>query len=204
MLHNSPLAVGIAWEKDNVYWVFDGYHHSITRYDFASDHGPGGSDHSDGYIARHVEGKVLSVRGVSSHMEIDVAEKKLYIADTGNHRIAVLDLSAPMPAGPSYGPDYDGCVQYRVNNTPFATFVDFNLKKPSGLALHDGLIYVSDNETSQVYAYDKNAQLVDSLDLSSAIRPGNLQAITFDAQGKLYVLDSIDSKVFQISAKPEN
>src|SRR5690606_13392082 len=47
MLHNSPNAVGIAWERDNVYWVVDGYHNALTRYDFAQDHGPGGSDHTD-------------------------------------------------------------------------------------------------------------------------------------------------------------
>lgn len=203
MLHNSPNAVGIAWEKDNVYWVFDGYHHAITRYDFASDHGPGGDDHSDGYIARHVEGQVSYVKGVSSHMEFDRDTKKLYIADTGNHRIAVLDTTTGK-AGPSIGPNYDGCVQYRATGTMIATFFDGALKKPSGIALYDGLIYVSDNETSQVLAFDKNAQLVDYVDLSAEIKPGSLQGITFDAQGKLYVVDGLDSRVFQISAKPEN
>lgn len=203
MLHNSPNAVGIAWERLNIYWVFDGYHNSITRYDFASDHGPGGADHSDGFIGRYVEGQVSYTRGVSSHMEFDQKTKLLYIADTGNHRIAVLKTDSGK-AGASLSPNYDGCPQYRVNDAVIATFADTNLKKPSGLALRDGLVFVSDNETSQVLAFDANAQLVDYLDLSSELMPGSLMGIEFDAQGRLYVVDEKTSRVLQISAKPEN
>ncbi|HCH65490.1 MAG TPA: hypothetical protein DFR83_21985, partial [Deltaproteobacteria bacterium] len=39
MLHESPLCMGIAWEYDNVYWVVDGYHGAVVRYDFVEDHG---------------------------------------------------------------------------------------------------------------------------------------------------------------------
>ena len=78
--------MGIAWEKDNVYWVFDGYHSSITRYDFNEDHGPGGTVHDDGTVSRYVEGKVKRVANVVSHMEMDRESNLLYVADTGNNR----------------------------------------------------------------------------------------------------------------------
>lgn len=207
MLHNSPLAAGIAWERANIYWVFDGYHNAITKYDFASDHGPGGEDHSDGVIARFAEGQVSFIRGVASHMEFDHTNKRLYIADTGNRRIAVLDTTAGT-RGPDITPNYDQCEQYRQKDAVIATFVggDANgpLRKPSGLALRDGLIWVSDNETSKVLAFDANAQLVDWLDLAVQIPPGSLMGIEFDAQGNLYVVDEKASQVFQVAPKPQN
>ena len=93
MLHNSPNAAGIAWEKDNAYWVFDGMHGSLTRYDFNSDHGPGGTNHRDGIVARFVEGKVSHEPGVPSHMVYRADTLQLYVADTGNSRIAILETS---------------------------------------------------------------------------------------------------------------
>ena len=92
MLHNSPLAMGVAWEKDNIFWVFDGYHSSVTRYDFKDDHGPGGTDHTDGVVARFVEGEVDRRANTPSHMEFDHDTDRLYIADTNNHVIRVFDL----------------------------------------------------------------------------------------------------------------
>jgi hypothetical protein len=58
MLHNSPLASGIAWESGNSYWVFDGTHGSLTYYRFNQAHVPGGTDHSDGQIYRYVDGEL--------------------------------------------------------------------------------------------------------------------------------------------------
>lgn len=41
MLHNSPNGAGIAWEADNVYWVFDGNNKSLTRSNFNQNHDAG-------------------------------------------------------------------------------------------------------------------------------------------------------------------
>ena len=90
MLHNSPLGMGIAWDNESVFWVFDGYHSSLTRYNFKSDHGLGGTDHSDGVVHRFVEGEVSMVRDVPSHLFVDHATGLVYVADTGNNRIKVL------------------------------------------------------------------------------------------------------------------
>ena len=34
MLHQSPFSIGIAAEADNIYWLFDGFHNTIVKYDF--------------------------------------------------------------------------------------------------------------------------------------------------------------------------
>ena len=58
MVHQSPFSVGIAAESENVYWLFDGYHSTIVKYDFQEphpDHEHGGEDHTDGIVYRYDE-----------------------------------------------------------------------------------------------------------------------------------------------------
>ncbi|MFB6351983.1 MAG: hypothetical protein ABEK29_09395, partial [Bradymonadaceae bacterium] len=93
MLHNSPLASGIAWEKKNIYWTFDGAHGSLTKYNFKEDHGPGGSDHSDGVVRRYLDDQLEVQEGVVAHVDLDRETGLLYAADTGNNRIVELDTS---------------------------------------------------------------------------------------------------------------
>ena len=48
MLHQSPFSIGIAAETDNIYWLFDGFHNTIAKYNFQDphpDHEHGGEDH---------------------------------------------------------------------------------------------------------------------------------------------------------------
>lgn len=206
MLHNSPNGVGIAWERDNVYWVFDGFHGSLTRYDFQADHGPGQEDHSDGIITRYVEGQVAYVAGVSSHLEMDRATGLLYVADSGNARIAVLDTATGTPGG-RIGPNYDGAEMSAMLDAVLTTLVDGNaldpvMVRPSGLALHDGMVFVSDNETSRIYAFDLTGQLVDWLDVSPEVGPGGLQGIDFDPEGRLHVVDSAGNRILRIAPRP--
>jgi hypothetical protein len=207
MLHNSPDAVGIAWDHDNVYWVFDGYHRSITKYDFQDDHGPAGSDHSDGIAARYVNNQMSYEKGVSSHMELDHATGLLYIADSGNGRIAVLDTKSGTK-GTTISPNYDGGPQYYVTGATLTTLVSSldveQLQKPSGLALHDGKIWVSDNRNALILAFDLDGKLVDWLDLGSFVSTGSLMGMDFDSQGRLYVVDAVNHKVFRIAPKPAN
>jgi sugar lactone lactonase YvrE len=201
MLHNSPNAVGIAWDHDNLYWVFDGYHQSITRYDFQGDHGLGGEDHTDGIIARYVEGQVGYVPGVSSHMALDHATGLLYVADTGNGRVAVLDTASGTRAG-SIGPNYDGAEMYAMEGATLTTLVDgaaVGMPRPSGLELHDGLLWVTDNELSKVLAFELDGTLVDWLDTSSVVPPGNLGAMAFGPDGALYVVDTPTHRIHRLS-----
>lgn len=199
MLHNSPAGKGVAWEQNNVYWIFDGHHASITRYDFASDHGPGGSDHSDGIVARFAEGQVQEDRVVPSHLDLHHATNRLFIADTGNNRIAVLDISSGT-AGAAINPNYDGTQQYRMDGATITTLIDgaqAGLQKPCGLELHDGKLFVSDNQQSRFYAFDLNGTLLDYLD--TGLPAGSLMGFDFDAQGNLWFVDAAADRVLRIS-----
>ncbi len=202
MLHNSPLGGGIAWDYDNVYWYFDGYHESITRYDFASDHGYGGADHSDHETLRYAEGSVQRIEGVPSHMELDRDSGLLYIADTSNNRIAILDTTSG-EVGSSIRPNYDGGIQKEVEDAELWTLVDgpslseVSLEAPAGLAIHDDLIFVGDYSSGYILAFDFDGELVDWLDTGRGADA--IGGIDFDADGNLWFTDIATSEILRIS-----
>ncbi len=209
MLHNSPNAVGIAWEVGNAYWVFDGYHSSLTRYDFVDDHDLAGVDHSDGIVARYVEGEVSYVPEVSSHLVFDHTSSLLYVADTGNNRIAVLDTTTGT-RGSNVFPNYDSGggfgtgEQYRVDDAVLTTLVDGDtvtgMGKPSGLEMHDGILYVSDYDSSIIYAFDKDGNLLDWLE--TGLGAGCVMGMAIADDGSIYLVDSEQDKVLRIAPKP--
>ena len=216
MLHQNPLCMGIAWEKDNVYWVFDGYHSSIVRNDFQEDHGPGYDDHADGLIHSYVEGEVKREPDVPSHMVFDHRTSLLYFADTGNNRIAVLDTTTgtrgannPDTKMEPY-PEY-----YSVDGAELTTFVkgsDYGIEMPSGVALRDGILYVGDYANGTIHAFStknmeeddspsgaaiKEGDLIDWLDLE--LQWGALMGIEFNEAGDLYVVDAKDYRILRIA-----
>jgi hypothetical protein len=195
MLHESPLCMGIAWEKDNVYWTFDGLTGSISRYDFMQDHGVGWDDHSDGVIARYAEGEVARVECIPSHLAYDHETGLLYIADTGNARIAVLDTTTGRSRG-RLSVIEPGTQLWKMVDYDLGTLADgaaAELTLPSGLALYDGHLYVADNETSRITAFTLSGERVDWLD--TGLNPGSLMGIEFDAQGRLYAVDGLGSRL---------
>ncbi|WP_157070229.1 hypothetical protein [Sandaracinus amylolyticus] len=204
MLHNTPNGIGIAWEQGNVYWIVDGQHGSITRYDFVADHGPGQHDHSDGIISRYAEGQIGYVEGVPAHAELDHATGLLYVADPGNHRVVALDIASGT-RGAEMGPNYDGCEMFVMNDATLTTFVDgtvMNLVQPSGIALHDGYLFVSDHATSVIAAFDLvTGALVDWIGLQDVVPPGGLGGIDFDQEGRLFVTDIAGQRVLRIAPR---
>jgi sugar lactone lactonase YvrE len=204
MLHNSPNSVGIAWETATVYWVVDGAHRALARYNFRTPHERGGVDHSDGELQRFANGMVGYTAGVSSHAEYDQETRRLYFADTGNRRIASFDsMGATRMA--TINPNYDGGRQSLMTGGTLETFIDGTvtgpgaLERPSGLALAGGRWYVTDNATSRVLAFDREGRLVDWLDLSGEVQPGALMGVTLDARGWLYLTDAVGNRVLEVS-----
>ena len=199
MLHNTPNGMGIAWHSGNTYWVFDGYHSAISLYLFNDDHGPGGADHSDGKVARYVQGEVQRVADVPSHMQLDRAANLLYLADTGNNRVAVLDPMSGTKGLPIY-PNYDGGEQSYMNGADLWTVIDgldHDMELPSGLVLADDMIWVGDNGTGRIHAFTLDGEQVDWLD--TGLGPGALMGMDFDDQGRLHVCDAVQHRVLRIA-----
>lgn len=202
MLHESPLCMGIAWEKENLYFTFDGMDGTISRYDFAQDHGPGFDDHTDGVIERFVDVDVLRVADVPSHMVFARDSGELFVADTGNARIGVLDPSTASLRSTLQG--FETPVM-QMEGASWATLVDAEegeLEAPSGIALADDVLYVTDNATSRITAFGLDGERLDWLDLDAPA--GSLMGLRMSAEGSLFVVDNLGERVLQISANEDD
>ncbi|UTW63081.1 T9SS type A sorting domain-containing protein [bacterium SCSIO 12741] len=155
MLHGSPHCMGIAWETDNKYWVFDGQYRHPVMYDFAIDHGPGNSWHDDGRVRRYQE-VVLQRSGMTpSHMALDKAKKWLYINNNGTGEILRMDITSGQVKGASSisaperlaeNVDVEG-VTYETISSGDATLL-------CGLDVTDDRLLVSDHGKGEILVYD--------------------------------------------------
>lgn len=197
MLHNSPLCMGIAHEKANVYWVVTGSRRAITRYDFGADHHIGLDDHSDGASLEYAFGEIGYVPGVPSHLAFRAEDAMLYVADTGNGRVVRLDTKSGVRGRKLATKEPQNGGHYKMDG---ATLVDVvppgTLTAPSGLELRNDHLYVSDNGTGKIVAFDLQGQQVASFD--TGLGAGALAGMAFGPDGKLYVVDMVGSRVLRV------
>ncbi|MBN4081810.1 T9SS type A sorting domain-containing protein [bacterium AH-315-C07] len=204
MLHESPNCMGMAHEKDNVFWVFDDYSNDIVRYDFVDDHGPGNDDHSDAKIRRFPELVVKSIDdNISCHLILDKFTKWLYIVDGGNQRILGLDITSGSPGGtPSYGP-YETLAEYtNMSGAIWEVIVSSGLTQPSGIALFGSRLFVSDYSTGDIIIYDKTDVPAKKLGTIKTGNPG-IMGIVFGPDGRLWYANATDSKIIKIEPDKE-
>lgn len=202
MLHNTPLGMGIAWETGNTYWVFDGYHRSVTRYNFREDHGLGGDDHTDGIIARFIEGEVKrSPNGTPSHLWYDHERDEVFVVDSGNNRVIVLDALSGT-RGKDTSPNYDGCEQYVMDGGEYRVFVEgaeFGIVEPSGIDVYGDTVYISDAGSPSIYAFSKSTgELIDFAEIPHAVN-----GLALDEAGNLYFVDPEANEVLRINRAVE-
>lgn len=203
MLHDSLLARGIAWEKNNIYWVFGSMFGDITRYDFATDHGRGFTDHSDGSQWHYAAGKVKGQDGSPSHLAYDLADGALYIADTGNHRIAKLDTKSGT-ASPTRHTRTKDRTETKIDAVMMdAKLTDVvaaggDLKAPAGLELHADTLYVSDNQTGIIYAFSKTGQKLGSFD--TGLGAGTVMGLAVGPGPALYFVAAKSDAIYMIAS----
>lgn len=202
MLHESPQCQGIAHEKDNVYWVFDGYNGDLVRYDFVDDHGPGNDDHSDGIIHRYSEESLQKDPNdeVVSHLDLDKSTGWLYAVDHGNQRVIRLDINTGDPGGsPSFGP-YEQLAEYKhIVNYTWENAVTSGLQEPAGIAvLHDRML-VSDHATGEIIIYDISGDMPATKLGSIETEADAIMGITIGPDGYIYYVDHEQDNVMQIT-----
>jgi len=187
MLHNTPFGMGIAHERDNVYWVFNGQLGALDRYDFHEPHVIGGEDHSDGEMWRYAEGELLRVPELPSHLVLDKQSRLLYVVDSGNQRVVRLDIDSGTANGNV--PTNDPIVSHvRMDGAKLEDFVPPGvLERPSGIALGDGVVFVSDNATNRLYAFDESGTLLRSVEVD--LPEQSVAGITLGPDQRLYLAD---------------
>jgi outer membrane protein assembly factor BamB len=196
MLHNSPFCMGIAHETKNVYWAFNGKLGSLDRYDFKAPHEVGGEDHSDGEMLRYAEGEVKRSPEIPSHLAFDAEDGMLYVADTGNGRVARLDTKSG-----SRGLDCPTNDPIDLHAAMVGTTLDEfvpagDLDAPSGITLYRGVIFVTDNSTSEIHAYDRDGKELRSLD--TGLPAGSLSGIAVSEEGVVYLADLATGSVLRV------
>jgi DNA-binding beta-propeller fold protein YncE len=201
MLHQSPQCMGIAWEgAGNVFWTFDGLSGSISRYDFQLDHGVGNDDHTDGKIWRYVRGEVKAVANVVSHLVYRAEDRMVYAADTGNARVVKLAATSGTPAG-AIVPRQDEAEGWNMTGATLSEVVPRSagmFTAPSGLEIHEGHLYVSDNATGIIHKLKLDGARVAQMQTDA--QPGGLGGMAFGPDKHLYFTDQVSHRVARIDS----
>lgn len=197
MVHDPANMGGIAWERDNVYWVHDGHNQCLTRMDFAEPHEPGGTWHDDAVVDRYACGEVGYTADLPAHLVYDPEEGRVWIADPTLGHVAALDPTEWTRDRSVEGTDA-AARSVMTGGGLQGTFTE-GLEQPSGLALHEGLLLVSDPATSRLVALTRQGEVVDWL--ATGLPPGALGGIEVGPDGALWVVDRSAPQVLRIEAR---
>ena len=202
MLHQSPFSIGIAAETENIYWLFDGYHSTIAKYNFQEphpDHEHGGEDHSDGLIYRYDEIVVDRVAGLSSHLVLDQENGLLYICDTGNQRILRMNINSGVidyELTP-YGENIEG--YYSMTGADFETIIDSGLVSPTGIDLYENYLLVSDYSNGDIIVYDlTNENGIQEVTRLQTGMAEDVMGIKAGPDGSIWFVCTNSSKLYQM------
>ena len=202
MVHQSPFSIGIAAETDNIYWLFDGYHSTIAKYNFQEphlDHEHGGEDHSDGIVYRYDEIEIERVSGLSSHMVLDKDNGYLYICDTGNQRIIKMntDTGTINSSLTPYGENIEG--YYSMIGAQYETIIDSGLVLPTGIDLYENNLLVSDYSNGDIIFYS-----LDELNINQELkrlhtyRENDIMSIKVGPDGTVWYVGTSTNELVQI------
>lgn len=198
MIHQSPYGKGIAWERENVYWVLDGYDNTLKRYDFKADHGPGQDYHGDGVVRVYSDISITKDFNLPSHIVIDENKQYLYGCNTGGNSIFRIDIKSG-----SYNKNLT-----KINNEPLAEYSEFTgstvehiittgLDKPVGIDIVEDHLIVTDNGNEEIVIYDRS----DFSEIGRITIPftnPDLMGLKVGPDGKIYYVDYSAKKVFRI------
>ena len=199
MLHESPYSMGIASEKDNVFWVYDDYSNDIVMYDFAEDHGPGNDDHDDGRI-RRFPGMGLSAinQDIVNHLVLDADKKWLYFVDGGNQRILRLDITTGATNGTPSFPQQETLAEYKkMIGFVWEEVVISGLVQPAGIDIIEDKLVVTDHSNGDIVFYDVNSIPALEIGRIQTNEPGIMGAV-IGPNGKLWYANATLNKVVKI------
>mgnify|MGYP000473160700 FL=1 len=189
MLHVSPYSQGIASEKDNVFWVFDGNSNDIVRYDFVDDHGPGNTFHGDAIIRRYNDFSVAKDPNNKVVSHLVVSGDWVYVVDYGNQKVFRIEMNTGSEGStPSFGP-FESVVEYKyITDYTWENVIDSGLQKPAGIDIIGDRMIVSDYETGEVIIYDIASMPATELGRISTGAEG-IMGVKIGPEGKIWYVD---------------
>ncbi len=202
MVHQSPFSIGIAAETENIYWLFDGYHSTIAKYNFQEphpDHEHGGEDHSDGIVYRYDEIEIERISGLSSHMVLDKDNGYLYICDTGNQRIIKMNTNTGTInySLTPYGENIEG--YYSMIGAQYETIIDSGLVLPTGIDIYEDNLLVSDYSNGDIIFYSLgNLGINQELKRLHTYRENDVMSIKVGPDGTVWYVGTSTNELIQI------
>lgn len=202
MNHESPFGVGIAHDYDNVYWYNDGYYGELVRYDFKEDHDTGQDDHSDAVVRRYSEISLTHFYGIPGHMVMDKSNGILYIADPGANRVVWVNTDDATTTSTDIMNDpsrLEPLAEYsEITDVEWGVLAT-GLNLPSGIALADGQLFVSENGNGKIVAYElasdgKSALQLDKIQTTAS----SIMGLEVGPDGHLYYVDNDQDEVVRI------
>ena len=198
MLHQSPYSMGICSQSENKFWLFDNNGKEIVYYDFANDHGPGNSDHSDGIIRRY---SGMGLAGdpnneIPSHLVLQKETGMLFIVDTHNDRI--LRMNTNTGTFVSNLAPYEPTAEYSTwSGASFNVFADSGLVTPSGIDLVENRIIVSDYATGDIIIYEISGSSGIEIGRIVTGTPG-IMGVKIGPEGKIWYVNFLTNQVIRI------
>ena len=203
MVHGTQYCMGIAYERENIYWVHNGAGGVIDRYDFGAPHHAGHHDHEDANVERYlmpVGDELVRVPNVPSNMLID--GETLWIADTGNGRVLRFDLSSPVVRFGTFttsdgypGESFEGLTYGAVLDAPTLEAEWGGPALPSGLAmLPDGTMVVASHDTGHLTLFDADGTVVRTIDTGLGAGLGGVTVLG----GDVYFVQMTERRVYRV------
>jgi len=203
MLHQSPMAMGIAHDTLEAYWVFDGYNSDICKYDFVTNHGPGYENHDNGIIYRYTDVDVQREPDVPSHIIKDKSTGWLYIVDTGHKKLIRINTNTGVVVDTLVTPGtaqetLDG--YYEVQGV-VQEVIDTFTTRPSGIALYNGRLIVGDYDNGDITIYDITGASPVMLGVIPTGQAG-MEGIEIGTDGKIWFVNNTANTVVRMDATP--
>ena len=132
-------------------------------------------------------------------MFLDQESRLLFIADTGNNRVAVMDVESGVQGRNLVRTEGPGTTHFEMKNAVFVTFIDgndFGMVAPSGIHIVDGVLFVSDNVTSEIIAFNTRGEEIDRL--STGLPSGSLMGIYARSLEDLWLVSALENRVYRI------
>lgn len=199
MLHTSPYCQGVASEKDNVFWVYDGYNNDIVRYDFVDDHGPGNSFHGDAIIHRYNDFSVVKDPNNKVVSHLVISDGWVYVVDYGNQKVFRIQMNTgTLGSTPSFGP-FESVVEYKyMTNYNWENVVTTGLLEPTGIDVIDDRMIVSDYATGEIIIYDISIIPATELGRVNTGAEG-IMGIKIGPEGKIWYVDYDSNSIHKMT-----
>lgn len=199
MLHESPYSMGIAWEKDNKFWVNCGDHNEIMSYDFQQDHGPGNSDHSDGIIYKYpIPGySEDSDHEIPDHLILDHNTGWLYACNSQQNRIIRLNTSTGTP-GDDVTPHEAVSVYKYMDNFTWEVYLNTGLDAPTGIDIIEDRMIVSNYNNGDIHLYDISNEEPILLGIIATGESG-IMGVKIGPDGMIWYVNSITNQVMRVA-----